>query len=102
MDDFRVALESPDAAAVLSELCAAYRSPRAAADAGEDRPDIAAFLRARGIDVPAAGTLSVVFTEATSDTEEVLRPLPECPGGYCVPEQCGEGVRQCGWVCYCP
>lgn len=90
----------PRAQAVVDEYFGIYRST---ADAGDESavPSVGGFLSARGVEVPAGGTLSIRFTDAARGVTP-LRPDPGCPGGYCVPERCPDGVKQCGWICHCP
>lgn len=88
--------DDPEAGAVIDDLFASCADP-ASLSSGEIRD----FLRSRGLDVPLVGTYSLV---AAPDTEgrPVSRPVPDCPGGSCVPKPCPQGFGQCGWVCHCP
>ena len=101
MDPFKELLTGPDAEPAIDEFFAAYRAAGDQGGGESAAPDVAEFLRARGLDVPTSGTLSIRFTEA-SEGVQPMRPVPDCPGGYCVPERCPDGVGQCGWICYCP
>ena len=101
MEKFKDILSGPDGQSAIDEYFATQRSSLVEGAAESAGPDIADFLRDRGVDVPTTGTLSVLFTEATPGVTP-MRPVPDCPGGYCVPEQCPDGTWKCGWVCYCP
>src|SRR4051794_2899971 len=100
MNEFQTTLSAEATQPVIGEFFAAYRTALEAETEGT-APDIADFLQNRGVDVPSSGTLSVVFTENKPGVEP-MRPVPDCPGGCCVPELCPDHVKQCGWVCYCP
>lgn len=101
MDTFRDFVSGPDAHPAVDELFASYRAALVEGSTESAGPNVSEFLRARGVPVPATGRLFVMFTEADAGIEP-MRPFPECPGGYCLPERCPDGVKQCGWICYCP
>ena len=101
MSSFKDQLTGPAGQAALDAFFEARRSGSDRRGIAGRSPDVTQFLAAHDIAVPEDATISVVYTESAAGVVP-MRPLPDCPGGWCVPERCPDGVWQCGWICYCP